>query len=146
MLDFCTNTIYNYCMEEKRAENIGKVYFQKVKEFLELDNFLFDNQISVSENIKNICCKKLCNVVGINCKCNYKNKFFDYFANITGEAVCQKLNIPITIADVKYRLVKYNGINFVDKVKELLNNDFLEASFVDIFQFLDEYKYLFGIN
>ena len=133
-------------MEEKKVETNPKIAFQKIKEFLKLNNFLFDEQISLEDNIKKICVKKLCNVVGIKCNCNYKNKFFNYFSSITGQAICELLNIPIVIAEDGFRLIRYNGINFVDKVKELLKNDFLEDAFIDVFQFLEENKFVFDIQ
>jgi hypothetical protein len=132
-------------MEEK-TYIIQQEVFTKIKKFLKLKNFLYDDQISLEDNIKKLCVKKLCEVVGIKCDCNYKNKFFNYFASITGQALCELLNIPILIAEDNFRLFKYNGVNLVDKVKELLNNDFLEDAYIDVFQFLDKNKFIFDIQ
>ena len=66
-------------MEEK-TYIIQQEVFTKIKKFLKLKNFLYDEQISLEDNIKKLCVKKLCEVVGIKCDCNYKNKFFNYFA------------------------------------------------------------------
>jgi len=132
------------------ADNIIKINnitaIQKVKNFLSLQNFLYNNNVSLVDNIKAMCVKKLCNVIGIKCECNYKNEFFNYFSSITGEAICQLLNIPITIAEDNFRLIKYNHINFVEHVKNLLNNEFLEDAYVDVFNFLDNNKHLFNIS
>jgi len=114
--------------------------FKKVKDFLNMQNFSVHN-ISLKENIKEICVAKLCEVVGIKCEYNYKNEFFNYFSSVTGEAICQLLNIPIVIAEDNLRLFKYNHINLVEKVKELLNNEFLEDAYIDVFQFLDDNKH-----
>lgn len=147
MLDFCTNTIYNSYMD---ADNIielnNNIAIQKIKVFLSLKDFSCNNNISLVENIKVMCVKKLCNVIGIKCECNYKNEFFNYFSSITGEAICQLLNIPIVVAEDNFRLFKYNHINFVEHVKNLLKNEFLEDAYVDVFNFLDNNKHLFNIG
>ena len=118
---------------------------KKVKDFLNIQNFSVHN-ISLKENIKEICVAKLCDVVGIKCAYNYKNEFFNYFSSVTGEAICQLLNIPIVIAEDNLRLFKYNHINLVEKVKEMLNNNFLEDAYIDVFQFLDNNKHFVGIE
>lgn len=128
-------------MEENYKRQINKQdVIQKLKNFLGLPLFNADENLTTVDNIKKICVEKLCDVIGIKCKCNYKNQFFNYFSSVTGEAVCQLLNIPIVIAEDNYRLFKYNHINFVDYVKNLLDSDNMEESFADIFKFLDDNK------
>ena len=128
-------------MEEYYKSKINESeVLQKVKSYLKLQNFSCSDNVCLQDNIKIMCVQKLCDVVGIKCKCNYKNKFFNYFSSITGEAVCQVLNIPISIASDNYRLFKYNHINLVEHVKQILIAEDLENAFVDIFQFLDDNK------
>lgn len=123
-----------------------KIVIEKVKKFLNFDNFLYNEELSVQDNIKKLTVQKLCKVIGIKRECNYKNIFFNYFSDITGEAICQLLQLPISVADNRYKFVKYNGINFVEHVKSLLKNDFLEEAFVDVFQFLEQNKEIFDIK
>jgi hypothetical protein len=85
---------------------------------------------------------KLCEVLGISCVVNYKNKMFEIFSSVMAEAVCQKLNIKKHIASDNIRLVKYNGINFVEKAKEFLDVEDIEEATLDIFNFVDENKSL----
>ena len=134
-------------MQEDYIEtNENKKMVQKIKNFLTFNDFLYEENLSVQDNIKKLCVKKLCKVIGIKIECNYKNQFFNYFSDVTGEAICQLLNIPIRIADGKFKFVKYNGINFVEHVKELLKNDFLEDAYIDVFQFLEDNKHIFNIE
>ena len=96
----------------------------------------------LTEGIKEICVARLCKVVGIKCKYNYKSEFFEFFSNITGEAVCQNLGLKIHVAEDVFRFFKYEKVNLVEKVKELLNNTDKEEAFLDVFEFLDESRFL----
>jgi len=133
-------------MQEKFDDKEIIILWQKIKDFLEIQSFSYNETISLVDNIKKICVKKLCNVIGIKCEINYKNSFFNYFSTITGEAVCQLLNLPIVVAEDSYRLFKYNHINFIEYVKNLLKGECLEEAYIDVFQFLDSNKHLFNIK
>ena len=115
-----------------------------VKEFLNLD-YINTNTCPVQEVIKEMCVTKLCNILGINYAFNYKSKFFKMFSEIMGQAICDYLKFNIIIADDKFRLFKYNGINFIEKVKEVLQNSLqdsisLDETILDIFNFIDGLK------
>lgn len=125
---------------EKKYSVLNKIInFLKIK-FPELTD------VDVKENIKELCVAKLCGVIGVKCKYNYKSEFFDFFSDIVGEAVCRKLLIPIQMAEDKYRLIKYDGVNLVDKTLNLLNEFETDEAFLEIFEFLDNFKYVVKIK
>ena len=98
------------------------------------------NFVPTSQNfinaVKEISVAKLCEVIGIRCKYNYESSFFNFFANVTGQAICEILQIPITIADAKYRLVRYNRVNLVEQTIKLLQEFELEECFIEIFNLI----------
>lgn len=100
--------------------------------------------ISLEESIKELCVFRLCKTIGLRCEYNYKSKFFDFFARIVAEAVCQNLSIPLHIAEDELRLFRYDNANIIEHVKTLLHNVDKDEAFVDIFDFVDKYKYLIG--
>ena len=111
----------------------------KIKNFLELESceiFSLDE----SEQIKEMCVAKLCEVLGIACVYNYKNQMFDIFSKVMAEAVCEKLKIQMRIAGDNLRLVKYNGVNFIEKAKMFLTTEDIEEATLDIFNFVDKNK------
>lgn len=112
---------------------------KKIKTFLEMENYKF-SRTEIEEQIKEICVAKLCEVLGIECAYNYKNQMFQIFSSVMAEAVCQKLKIQKHIANDSLRLIKYNGINFIDKAKQFLENEDIEEATLDIFNFVDENK------
>ena len=113
----------------------------KVKKFLEIEGYNFSLK-DETEQIKEICVAKLCEVLGISCVVNYKNKMFEIFSSVMAEAIYQKLEIKKHIASDNIRLVKYNGVNFVEKAKEFLDIEDIEEATLDIFNFVDENKNL----
>lgn len=110
----------------------------KLKDYLHLPDFTFTSE-TIEDKIKEICVAKLCEVVGIKCGYNFKNEYFNVFAIIVGEAVCEKLNFNLHIANDKLRFVKYEHINFVETVKNFFCED-VEEAFLDAFNFIDEHK------
>ena len=113
----------------------------KVKNYLELENCKISSMEEV-EQIKEMCVAKLCEVLGIDFVYNYKNKMFQIFSSVMAEAICQKLNIHKHIAPDDLRLIKYNGINFVEKAKSFIDAEDIEEATLDIFNFVDKNKNL----
>lgn len=113
----------------------------KIKTFLEMEEYNC-SLTEVEEQIKEICVAKLCEVLGIGCAYNYKNQMFQIFSSVMAEALCQKLKIQKHIASDNLRLIKYNGINFIEKAKQFLDNTDIEEAVLDIFNFVDENKKL----
>ena len=112
---------------------------RKIEEFLNIkqsNNCL----LILRDQIKHLCIDKLCAVIGIKCKCNYESKFFSYFSSVVGQAVCQTLNIPIIIAEDKFRLIRYEHINFVERAVKILQENEIEEAFIELFEFLDKHK------
>jgi len=114
---------------------------EKIKKYLELESYQFSTFEAV-EQAKEICVAKVCDVLGIKYTYNYKGKMFQIFSSVMAEAVCNKLKINLKIADDNLRLVKYNGINFVDKAKSFLECEDIDEATLDIFNLVDKNKKL----
>ena len=94
----------------------------------------------LNDKIKEICVKRLCEVVGIKCGCNFRNPYFNFFGCVMGQAICNKLSIKQTVAPAGLRLIKYDGINFISKAEHFLLNPDIEEAFIDIFDLTDDHK------
>lgn len=97
---------------------------------------------TLKEGIKELCVAKLCQTIGITCDYNYKSEFFEFFSTITGQAVCDIMNLNLNIASDELRLFRYDNLNLVEYVKFLLNSEDYYEAFLDAFNFVDKYKYL----
>ena len=113
----------------------------KVCKFLRLDKPILVSN-TLNDNVKELCVVRLCKCIGITRKCNYKSDFFNFFGNIMGEALCDKLNLKMHIADDNLRLIKYEHINLVDQTRIYLDYDDIEDTFLDAFDLVDKFKYL----
>lgn len=100
------------------------------------------HSLTLKEEIKELCVARLCKSIGIKCEYNYKSNFFEFFSNITAEALCNKLKIKIRIAPDHLRLFRYERVNLVDEVRKFLENDDIDEAFIDSFNFIDRFKYL----
>ncbi len=112
-----------------------------VKKYLGLENPKIFNK-TTKNIIKELCVTRLCRSVGISGTFNYRSDFFDFFASIMGEAVCEKLNIKIHVASEDLRLIKYEHINLIEQARFYLDNETLEEAILDIFELADRFKYL----
>ena len=118
-----------------------KKIIDRVCEYLHMQRpDLFDT--SIEDEIKDLCSAKLCDVIGIRCAYNPKNDFFNFFSTIMGEAVCIKLHLNMNIAPNALRLVRYDGINFVNSAYQLLNSEDVDEAFIDAYNLVDRYKHL----
>ena len=124
-------------------ENETKKNEQTIKRVC--DFFRFEKpkitSLNLKDAIKEICVARLCKAIGLSTY-NFKSDFFDFFSNIMGEAVCEKLSINVRIASDELRLVKYNHINLVKETKGYLDNETVEEAFIDAFNLVDNFKYL----
>ena len=128
-------------------ERTLKIETQKENILKDICNYLGVKQVDFSgatlkEMIKELCVARLCKAVGITGKYNYKSSFFDFFSSIMGEAVCDKLKLKIHVASDELRLIKYERINLIEKVKLFLENETTEEAFIDAFNLADKFKYL----
>lgn len=114
---------------------------EKFKNFLEMEKYHFSLE-DENEKIKEMCVAKLCEVLGIEFAYNYKNQMFQIFSSVLAEAICQKLKIKKQIAEDRIRLFKYNGINFVERAKYLLDTEDVDEAILDIFNLVDNNKHL----
>lgn len=129
-------------MDENIMMNTGlknEEILKKLTQFINFNVSNFDND-NILDNIKELCVKKLCEVVGIKCGCNYKNPYFNFFGCVMGQALCNKLSIRLTIAPAGLRLIKYNGINFISKAEQYLDNPDIDEAFIDVFDLTDDHK------
>ena len=122
-------------------ENNLQEIVSNITEYLNLNKIDLTSN-TLTENIKELCVAKLCNIIGITCKYNYKSDFFELFSSLTGEALCEKFNLKIHIANDELRLIKYERINLVEKAKSFFLNENIEESILDIFNLADKFKYL----
>jgi hypothetical protein len=113
----------------------------RIRTFLCVKNS-YNEQDDLIITIKKMCLEKFCDALGIKCGCNLDNEFMNFFATVTAEAVCNKLFINLRIAPDALRFVRYNGINFITRSIELLNNDDVDEAFIDIFNLIDDNKEL----
>lgn len=129
-------------METINMLNLDKeTTLKSVSKYLQVIMPIFKSD-TLEEGIKELCVCRLCKSVGIKCEYNYKSEFFEFFSCITGEAVCQKLNIHMHLAPDYIRFIKYEHLNLVDCVTQFLETEDKDEAFIDIFNFLDKYKYL----
>ena len=98
--------------------------------------------LTLKDSIKELCVAKLCKTVGLTGTYHYKSDFFDFFSDIMGEALCEILTIKIRIACDELRLFKYEHINLIEEVKNLLLKESVEEAFLDAFELVDKFKYL----
>ena len=112
---------------------------RSVAEFLRLPH-VDGGSTDAKEQIKRLCVLRLMKAVGVDGKFNCKSDFFEFFATIMGEAVCERLNLKIRIAPDEVRLIKYENVNFVAAFKEYLDNEFLDEAFLDAFLLVDKHK------
>lgn len=94
------------------------------------------------DNIKEACVDRLCVAVGVNCDYNYKSDFFNFYAEIFGQAVLDVLGINMIIASDVVRLFKHNHINLVEQVKKNIEEKLMEEAVLDSFDLIDKYKFL----
>ena len=119
-------------------------FLQQVKDYLKLKEYKVHSNL-IEENIKELCVVKIFNILGIGCGYNYRNEYFDIYSSVLGEAICEKLDIKIHIANENLRFIKYEGVNFIDKSVKFLEKEELEEAVLDIFNFVENNKKLITI-
>ena len=128
------------CEIERNLQSTEEIA-NKVCKFMNMDEPVLFSKTSV-ETIKEICVAKLCKVLGIKCAYNYKNEFFSVFSSLAGEAVVRILDIKISIAPYYLGCVRFDGINFIERMIEILNFPNKEKAIFDAFNFVNKYKHL----
>lgn len=118
-----------------------EILIEKVCDFLKISKPNLHSETN-KEIIKELCVARLCKSVGINCKYNYKSEFFEFFSNIVGEALADKLNLNIRVAIDELRLIKYERKNLVQEARRFLDNDNIDEAFLDAFKLVNDFKYL----
>lgn len=107
--------------------------------YLGLEGYKLTSQDLV-ENIKELCVARLCRAIGIDFNYDYRHDYFMLFSNVVGEAVCRSLGIGLIVGSPVVRLIRYNGVNLVDKAYEILNRFDIEEAFLDLYQFIEDYR------
>ena len=113
---------------------------EKIYEFFNMNNIKLHGE-TLQDFIKELCVARLCKAVGLS-NYNYKSDFFNFFANIMGEAVCEKLEIKAHVACDDLRFCKFEHINLIKTVKSYLDKSSVEEAFLDAFELVDKFKYL----
>lgn len=127
-------------MEENINEQ-EKYILNKISNYLKLKEPVIHSS-TLKESVKELCVARLCKSIGIKCQYNYKSDFFEFFSQVTAEAVCDKLNIKLRIAPDSLRLFRYEHINLVDRVRSYLDYESVDEAFIESFNFLDRFKYI----
>ena len=65
---------------------------------------------------------------------------------LVGEAVARILDLHISIAPYYLSCVKFDGINFIESVIEILQSSNIEQAIFDAFNFINKYKKLIPNN
>ncbi len=97
---------------------------------------------SFKEQIKEMCVKKLCIIVGISGKCPCKSLFFDFFFSIMGEALCNKFHINESIACDELRLIRFENVNLIREFETYLNEKEVDDAFLEGFRLADKFRYV----
>ncbi|MBQ9795550.1 MAG: hypothetical protein IJW36_01130 [Clostridia bacterium] len=127
----------NICLENEIDKNQA---INKVCDFFSIDKSLI-NRENLTDIIKELCTLRLAKAIGLTIRLD-KSAFFNFFANIMGEAVCQKLEINLRIASDDLRLIRYDNINLVGEMKHYLDTEGVEEAFLDAYNLADRFKYL----
>ena len=76
--------------------------------------------------------------IGVGNKYNSKNRFFGFVSLVVGQAVSDVLNLGINVAPDYLRLIKFDGINFVNQIKQYLQTEDIEQAMIDAFDLCDD--------
>ncbi len=114
---------------------------EKVGDYLKINPDSLQST-DVKERVRELCVAKLCEVVGVHCKFNFRNDFFTFFSSFVGQAILNKLSLNLEIASKDLTIVRHDGINLVDEVVRLLNQEDMDDAFLDAFNLADDNKYL----
>ena len=114
--------------------------FNRVCTYLEIEKpIMYSN--TIEDGVKELCVARMCKSIGIKCY-NYKNKLFNFYATVTGEAVSQELGLKLQIASAEIKFIKYDKINLINQIRFFLISSDIDEAFVEAYNFLDKYKYL----
>jgi len=128
-------------MANKMTALNNEIKLNKACSFLKMDMPIFFAS-SIEGKIKELCVCKVCSSIGIKCPCNRSSGFLNFFSSVMGEAVCNKLNLDVSIACPELRFVRYNHLNLVQEVETLLENHDINEAFLDAFNFLERFKFV----
>lgn len=92
------------------------------------------------DQIKEICVMRVCQAIGVRNMYNSKNRFFCFLSVVMGQALSDMLHLSLHIAPDNLRLIRYNGINFVNKLKEFMQKGDMDEAMIDAFNLIDDNK------
>ena len=132
-----------YIKEMETENSFTKQHFflQRIKQFLKMETYNTESEY-IAESIKELCVAKLCDILGIGCGYNFRNEYFEVYASVLGEVICEKLELNIHVAKESIRFIRYEGINFIEKSRQILEREEINEAIVDIFNFVETNKKL----
>lgn len=133
-----TNNI-NLIITNKSRSSEENEMLSRVCTFLQMEMPNLTEQ-SFDRAVKELCVIRLCKAIGIRNIYNCKNKFFKFYATVSAQAVSDILNLKLVIAPAELRFVKYNGINFVNRIKDYLQNEDMDEAMIEAFDLIDDNK------
>lgn len=87
---------------------------------------------------RELCLIRLFDAIGVGNKYNSKNRFFGFVSLVVGQAVSDVLNLGVNVAPDYLRLIKFDGINFVNQIKQFLQTEDIEQAMIDAFDLCDD--------
>lgn len=121
---------------KSRVENQEQI-FEKVCSFFEMPMPKLTETEFVRQ-FRELCLIRLFDAIGVGNKYNSKNRFFGFVSLVVGQAVSDVLNLGINVAPDYLRLIKFDGINFVNQIKQYLQTEDIEQAMIDAFDLCDD--------
>lgn len=129
----------NLCVTNNSRYDEQEKNILKICDFFQIDKPEL-TETEYIKQIKEICVIRICKAIGIKNMYNRHNRFFDFYSDAMGQAVSDILNLSLKIAPDNLRLFRYDGINFVNRCKDFLQNSNMDEAMIDAFNLIDDNK------
>lgn len=111
----------------------------KLCKFINVEIVRFDT-VTTKDRVREIVVAKLCQEINIGCAYNYNSDTFYLISMFLGELLVNEMGYNLKIAPKGLKFLCCDGKNLFFEVKRRLDTSSLKQSFVDCFNFLDEYR------
>lgn len=144
-VDFCTKMLYSEVKETEKMDTIvtknsrveEEEILLKVCSFLEMEKPEL-TQTGFIAQLREICAARIFDAIGVRNMYNRDNKFFAFLTLVMGQAISDVLNLHLHIAPDCLRLFRYDGINFVNDIKNFLINQDIDTAMLSTFDLIDD--------